>query len=107
MVLRQDVLLKPTAKCHRTSSSGGRCDSATRRTRGSPSTARSTPRLGRHSADRVETRCVARRTVTMLDRGFPRSIDNNYRGHKLAFVPFALLVLMKLVIGVNSIFRGY
>lgn len=43
----------------------------------------------------------------MLDRLFPRSIDNTYRGHKLAFVPFGLLVLMKCVIGVNSIFNGH
>src|SRR5436190_22923699 len=45
--------------------------------------------------------------LTMLDHLLPRSIDNTYRGHKLAFVPFGLLVLMKCVIGVNSIFNGY
>ena len=43
----------------------------------------------------------------MLDLLLPRSIDNTYRGHKLAFVPFGLLVLMKCVIGVNSIVNGY
>lgn len=45
--------------------------------------------------------------LTMLDRLLPRSIDNTYRGHRLAFVPFGLLVLMKCVIGLNSIFNGY
>lgn len=43
----------------------------------------------------------------MLDQLLPRSIDNRYRGHKLAFLPFGLLVLLELIIGVNSIFRGY
>jgi hypothetical protein len=43
----------------------------------------------------------------MLDQLLPKSIDNAYRGHKLAFVPFVLLVLMKCVIGVNSIVNGY
>ena len=42
----------------------------------------------------------------MLDNVLPRSIDNTYRGHRLAFVPFVLLVLMKLTIGVNSIVNG-
>jgi hypothetical protein len=55
----------------------------------------------------AETRSLAQRTVTMLDHLLPRPIDNTYRGHKLAFVPFGLLVLLKLTIGVNSIFRGY
>jgi len=43
----------------------------------------------------------------MLDNLLPRTIDNTYRGQKLAFVPFILLTLLKLVIGTNSIIHGY
>lgn len=43
----------------------------------------------------------------MIDQVLPRIIDNTYRGHRLAFLPFGLLVLLKLTVGVNSIFRGY
>lgn len=43
----------------------------------------------------------------MIDQILPSSIDNTYRGHKLAFLPFGLLVLLKLTVGLNSIFRGY
>jgi hypothetical protein len=42
----------------------------------------------------------------MLDRILPRSLDNTYRGQKLALWLFGLLVLMKSVIGLNSIFNG-
>ena len=43
----------------------------------------------------------------MLDRIFPRQIDNNYRGHKLALWLFALLALMKLGMSLSAIFDGY
>ena len=33
----------------------------------------------------------------MLDQLLPRSIDNTYRGHKLAFVPFGLLCILVLI----------
>ena len=36
----------------------------------------------------------------------PRTIDNNYRGQKLALWLFGLVVLMKVVMSVNSIFNG-
>jgi hypothetical protein len=42
----------------------------------------------------------------MFDRILPRSLDNSYRGQKLALWLFGLLVLMKSVIGLNSIFNG-
>jgi hypothetical protein len=44
--------------------------------------------------------------TTMIDQVLPRNIDNSYRGHRLAFLPFGLLVLLKLTVGLNSIFRG-
>jgi hypothetical protein len=37
----------------------------------------------------------------------PQRVDNTYRGHKLALWLFALLVLMKVAISLNSIFNGY
>src|SRR5881227_2581463 len=43
----------------------------------------------------------------MLNRLLPRSIDNTYRGHKLALWLFGLVVLMKLAISLNSIFNGH
>ena len=42
----------------------------------------------------------------MLDRVLPKCLDNSYRGHKLALWLFGLLVFMKSVIGLNSIFNG-
>ena len=42
----------------------------------------------------------------MLDLLLPQRIDNDYRGQKIALVLFALLVLLKGVIGFNSIFHG-
>lgn len=45
--------------------------------------------------------------MTIFDHVLPRSIDNTYRGHKLALWLFGVLVLMKFVIGLNSIFNGY
>jgi hypothetical protein len=42
----------------------------------------------------------------MFDRILPRSIDNTYRGHKLALWLLGLLVLMRMTIGFNSIFNG-
>ncbi len=43
----------------------------------------------------------------MFEDLLPRSIDNRYRGNKLALVIFGLLVLIKSVIGVNSILNGH
>lgn len=42
----------------------------------------------------------------MLELLLPKSLDNNYRGHKLALWIFGLFVLMKCVIGTNSIING-
>ena len=42
----------------------------------------------------------------MVNDLLPRSADNAYRGHKLALWLFGLLILMKSVIGVNSILNG-
>jgi hypothetical protein len=42
----------------------------------------------------------------MLELLLPKSFDNNYRGHKLALWIFGLFVLLKSVIGVNSILNG-
>jgi hypothetical protein len=42
----------------------------------------------------------------MFEDMLPRSFDNSYRGQKLALWLFGLLVLMKSVIGLNSIFNG-
>jgi len=43
----------------------------------------------------------------MLNRLLPPRLDNTYRGHKLALWLFALLLLMKTVMSVNSIFIGH
>ncbi len=43
----------------------------------------------------------------MFNRLLPRHIDNTYHGHKLALWLFALIVLMKSVVSINSIFNGY
>ena len=42
----------------------------------------------------------------MLDRLFPQRFDNEYRGSKIALWLFGLLVAMRTVIGVNSIFNA-
>jgi hypothetical protein len=39
----------------------------------------------------------------MFDRIFPKQIDNNYRGYRLAILIFALLVILRAVMGFNSI----
>jgi hypothetical protein len=43
----------------------------------------------------------------MLNQILPQRIDNTYRGHKLALWLFGLLLLLKIVISLNSIFNGY
>lgn len=43
----------------------------------------------------------------MFNALLPRHADNTYRGYKAALWLFALLVLLKTVISLNSIFNGY
>src|SRR6185295_9158084 len=43
----------------------------------------------------------------MLDRLLPRHADNSYRGSKIALWLFGLVVLLKLVIALNSLFNGH
>src|SRR5512146_601037 len=43
----------------------------------------------------------------MLNPILPRSADNNYRGHKLALWLFALVVLMRVMMSLNSMLNGY
>src|SRR6185503_19256770 len=43
----------------------------------------------------------------MFNQLFPRRIDNLYRGHRLALWLLALLVLIKVIMSLNSIFNGY
>ena len=43
----------------------------------------------------------------MFNQLLPHRIDNTYRGHKLALWLFALLVLLKVIMSLNSIFNGY
>jgi hypothetical protein len=43
----------------------------------------------------------------MLNQLLPQTIDNTYRGHKLALWLFALLVFMRVAMSLNSIFNGY
>jgi len=43
----------------------------------------------------------------MFEQVLPSSIDNTYRGHKLALWLLGLLALMRFVIGLRSIFDGY
>lgn len=43
----------------------------------------------------------------MFSRLLPERFDNAYRGHKAALWLFALLLLMKSAIGLNSMFNGY
>lgn len=42
----------------------------------------------------------------MLNQFLPRQVDNTYRGHKLALWLFAVLALIRSVIGFNCIFIG-
>ena len=42
----------------------------------------------------------------MLGRLLPRRLDNTYRGGRPALLLFALLVLLKTVMGLNSVFNG-
>jgi hypothetical protein len=46
-------------------------------------------------------------TAVLTDRLLPQRVDNTYRGYKLALWLFALVVLMKLAMSLNSIFNGY
>ena len=43
----------------------------------------------------------------MITLIFPERADNTYGGHKLALWLFALLLLLKGAIGVNSVLNGY
>lgn len=43
----------------------------------------------------------------MLNRLLPRQVDNTYHGYKLALWLFALVILMKVAMSVNSIFNGH
>ncbi len=43
----------------------------------------------------------------MLEQLFPQRVDNSYRGYKLALWLFALVVLIKVAMSLNSIFNGY
>jgi hypothetical protein len=43
----------------------------------------------------------------MFNRILPPQFDNNYRGSKIALWFFALLLLMKIAMSLNSIFNGY
>jgi hypothetical protein len=43
----------------------------------------------------------------MLSAILPQQIDNAYRGHKIALWLFGLLLILRTVIGVNSIVNGY
>jgi hypothetical protein len=42
----------------------------------------------------------------MLSNLFPKSIDNTYNGHRLAFWFLGFVAVSKLVMGVNCIFNG-
>jgi len=42
----------------------------------------------------------------VLDRLLPRNIDNTYRGHKAALWLFGLLLLLRILMSVNTIFNG-
>ena len=44
---------------------------------------------------------------TFFNQLFPGTIDNNYRGRKIALWLFSALLLLKIVMSVNSIFNGY
>ncbi len=43
----------------------------------------------------------------MIERLIPRQADNAYQGHRLALWILALIILMKLGIGLNSVFNGH
>ena len=43
----------------------------------------------------------------MIEQLIPKHADNAYRGHRLALWILALIILMKLGIGLNSIFNGH
>jgi hypothetical protein len=43
----------------------------------------------------------------MLDLLLPRTLDNTYRGRRLALWLLALIVFMKLAMSLNSIFNGW
>jgi hypothetical protein len=43
----------------------------------------------------------------MLNRLLPQLVDNTYPGYKLALWLFALLLFLKVLIGLNSVFNGY
>jgi hypothetical protein len=43
----------------------------------------------------------------MFNQLFPQRIDNTYRGHKLALWLFGLILFMRVVMSLNSIFNGY
>jgi hypothetical protein len=45
--------------------------------------------------------------MTMFNQLLPRTIDNTYRGHKLALWLFGLLVFMKVAMSLSSMFNGY
>ena len=46
-------------------------------------------------------------TVTLIEQLLPQRVDNTYRGYKLALWLFALVVLMKVAMSLNSIFNGH
>ena len=46
-------------------------------------------------------------TAMLTDQFLPRRVDNTYRGYKLALWLFALVVVMKIAMSLNSIFNGY
>jgi len=43
----------------------------------------------------------------MFNQLFPQRVDNTYLGYKLALWFFALVVLMKVGMSLNSLFNGY
>jgi hypothetical protein len=45
--------------------------------------------------------------IPVFDRLLPPRIDNTYRGYKLAFWLFAVLVFVKVAMGMNCILNGY
>lgn len=54
-----------------------------------------------------EKPCISRNVQpSVIEHILPRSIDNNYRGHKVALWILGLLALMRLTIGVNSMING-
>jgi hypothetical protein len=46
-------------------------------------------------------------TAILTDQFLPQRVDNTYRGYKLALWLFALVVVMKIAMSLNSIFNGY